>query len=290
MLHTVSNWLNECGRKASDAGRKDRALRLYRIASLIEPGWSVPWYNAGLVLKYQGRWTESLSMNQRAALLAPNDEAAWWNLAIAATALRNWPEAARAWKACGIEVLQDASGEVTTNPATACVRLNLSGSGEVVWGERIDPARFLVLNVPLPESKHRFKDVILNDGAQNGERESHGRKFPVFDELELWQKSEFSTFKVNITFSNESAEADLVELCRIAGIGVEDWGTIRMLCTACSRGTPGPHDCEGAQNAEKLFAFAARSASEIRSILDRWLAKVEDSSYDGILLALAADT
>jgi hypothetical protein len=290
MRHNIANWLNERGRTASDAGRKKLALRFYHVATFIEPSWSVPWYNAGLVLKYQGRWAESLWMNQRAALLDPSDEAAWWNLAIAATALRNWSEAARAWKACGIAVLQDAGGEVATDPATACVRLNPNSSGEVVWGERIDPVRFLVLNVPLPESKHRFKDVILNDGAQNGERESRGRKFPVFDELALWQKSDFSTFKANITIPNESSEVDLIELCRSAGMGVEDWGTIRMLCAECSRGNPGPHTCESSeQSAEKSFAFAARSETELRSILDSWAANIEDADYDDIALALAAD-
>lgn len=290
MRHKIANWFNERGRQASDKGRKTRALRLYRIACYFEPRWSVPWYNAGLVLKYQGRWEQSLSMNQRAALLDPTDEAAWWNLAIAATALRDWSEAARAWKACGIEVLQDANGEVTTSPSTACVRLNPNCDGEVVWGERIDPVRFLILNVPLPESKHRFKDVVLNDGAQNGERESYGRQFPVFDELEVWQKSEYSTFKTNVTIPNESAEMRLVELCRNASVGVEDWGTIRMLCAECSRGKPGPHSCESSdQSAEKAFTFAARSEEELRAILDTWAAKVADADYDEIALVLAAE-
>lgn len=286
MRHRIANWFNERGRKASDRGQNTLAFRLYRLASYVEPRWSVPWYNAGLLMKYQARWEESLFLNQRATLLDPNDEAAWWNLAIAATKVRDWNEAARAWKACGIEVVQDAGGEVTTSPATACVRLNPSCDGEVVWGERIDPARVLVLSVPLPESKHRFRDVVLNDGAPNGEREWNGKKFPVFDELEIWQKSEYFTFKTEVTIPNESAQLQLVELCRNANVGIEDWGTIRMLCAECSRGNPGPHNCESMdQSEQKSFAFGARSENELRSILDTWAERVEDAGYSDILLA-----
>jgi hypothetical protein len=82
-------------------------------------------------------------------------------LGIAATALHDWPEAA----------------------ATACVRLNPQSSGEVVWGERLDPARLVILNVPLPESRHRFRDIILNDGAENGTRAVGGIQVPVFAEF-----------------------------------------------------------------------------------------------------------
>jgi hypothetical protein len=53
-----------------------------------------------------------------------------------------------------------------TPPVTACVRLNPQSSGEVVCGERLDPARLLILSVPLPESRHRFYDIVLNDGQK----------------------------------------------------------------------------------------------------------------------------
>jgi len=99
-----------------------------------------------------------------------------------------------------------------TPAVTACVRLNPRSSGEVVWGERLDPARLLILNVPLPESRHRFRDIVLNDGAENGTRVVDGDQVPVFDELGVWRASEYSTLRVRL----------LVPLQWIAGIVIEN--------------------------------------------------------------------
>jgi hypothetical protein len=288
MPNVVANWLNERGRKVSDSGKKHQAALLYRLASYADPRWSVPWYNRGLDAKYLGYWQESLHCNQRAVSLDPSDEAGWWNLGIAATALHNWAEAARAWRACGIELLQDQNGEVMIPPATACVRLDPNGSGEVVWGERIDPARFLILSIPLPESKHRFRDIVLNDGASNGEREWNGSSVPVFDELQVWQQSPYSTFRVTLNVPDESAQYRLVEICKQRNSGVEDWGTIRMICVECSRGNPGPHDCKATDESARTFAFAAQSEGDLRSTLDSWVADVSDAGYEDIEMALAA--
>lgn len=75
-----------------------------------------------------------------------------------------------------------------------------------------------------------------------------------------------------------------------AAVGVEDWGTIRMLCAECSRGNPGPHSCESSdQSMEKAFAFAARSEEEVRSILDIWAREIADADYDESELVLAAE-
>ena len=130
-------------------------------------------YNLGLAAKYRGEWEESFARNRRAAELNSEDEASWWNLGIAATALRDWPEARRAWLACGVDLIQ-GEGEVEMAHCWGCVRLNPSGSGEVVWGKRIDPARIRIANVPLPESNRRYGDIILNDGAEEGTRTSRG--------------------------------------------------------------------------------------------------------------------
>lgn len=288
MPNVVANWLNERGRKVSDSGKKDQAALLYRLASYADPRWSVPWYNRGLDAKYLGCWQESLHYNQRAVSLDPSDKAGWWNLGIAATALHNWADAARAWRACGIELLQDQNGEVMIPPATACVRLDPNGSGEVVWGERIDPARFLILSIPLPESKHRFRDIVLNDGASNGEREWNGSSVPVFDELQVWQQSRYSTFRVTLNVPDESAQDRLVEICNQRNSGLEDWGTIRMICVECSSGNPGPHDCKATDGSARTFAFAAQSEGDLRSMLDSWVSGIGDAGYDDIEIALAA--
>lgn len=290
MPNFVANWLNERGRELSDRGKRAQAQKFYLWASYADPGWSIPWYNRGLQSKYLGKWEESLRCNQKAVLVDPSDQDAWWNLGIAATALRNWAEAARAWRSYGIELLQDANGEVTTPPATACVRLDPDGAGEVVWGERIDPSRIVIISVPLAESHHRFRDIVLNDDASNGTRDWNGKTFPVFHELEIWQRSQFSTFRVSMNMTSQSGEDRLLELCRERNIGVEDWGTIRIICAECSRGNPGPHDCKASdESSYKSFAFAALSEEDLRSLLDMWTSDVEDAGYDSIEVALAAE-
>src|SRR5262249_52029710 len=150
--------------------------------------------------------------------LGGDDEASWWNLGIAATALHDWNEARRAWKGCGIKI-ENGSGEVLMPKVTACVRLNPDSEGEVVWCSRLDPARAVILNVPLPESKHRFQDVVLNDGAQNGTRVRGEREIPVFDELEIWKPSSYSTFQAEMSVPNEDDENQLAELCEKRELG-----------------------------------------------------------------------
>ena len=74
------------------------------------------------------------------------------------------------------------------------IRLAERGGGEVVWSKRIDPARAVLANVPLPTSGHRCGDVVLHDGAANGYRLLRGKEVPVFDALACLQPSIFSTF------------------------------------------------------------------------------------------------
>ena len=286
MRRKIANWLNERGRSINDVGNKDRARRFHRFAAYVDPNWSVPWYNLGLVAKYASRWEDSLRFNQRAAALNPEDEAAWWNLGIAATALHNWPEARRAWQAFGIDI-PDGAGEVEMPVVTACVRLDPDRSGEVVWGHRIDPARIVLLNVPLPESGHRFHDIVLHDGAPNGHRTRDGAEYPVFDELSVWRCSDYSTFEVSLKIPSQAAEDRLTEFCRGRKIGIEDWSTIRMICAECSRGNPAPHDCkEHPDNARKPYALAAKSEDDLRMLLTEWVAETPGAEYGAVDLVL----
>ena len=156
MRRIVAELLNMLGARSIDKGKRARGRRFYRLASQIDPRWSTPWYNLALDHKNCREWEDSLRCNQRATELDPKNEAAWWNQGIAATALKRWPEARRAWNAYGI-ALEDGEGEVRMPGCTACVRLDPGGLGEVVWGIRIDPARTILLSVPLPESGAVFR-------------------------------------------------------------------------------------------------------------------------------------
>lgn len=243
-------------------------------------------YNLGLKAKYEGNWQESLVQNQRADKLRPGDEATLWNLGIAATALSEWEYARRAWRAYGINV-NEGPGEVLMPTVTACVRLDPKGVAEVVWGTRIDPARMRVLNVPLPESKRRYGDIVINDGAQEGTRMWKEREYPVLDELGIWKMSAYSTYEVELVLPNDTAADSLRDKCGENHLAVEDWGSIRMLCAACSRGNPGEHVCTNESTGRNRFGFAARSEYELREAL-QWWTEVEDGAVIGsITLAVS---
>jgi len=66
------------------AGDSASAERAYHAAAELSPEWSVPFYNLGLMYKYQHHWCESFEFNKRATTLDPDDEAGWWNFGIAA--------------------------------------------------------------------------------------------------------------------------------------------------------------------------------------------------------------
>jgi len=244
-------------------------------------------YNLGLEAKYRGEWELSLAHNQRAALLNSEDEATWWNLGIAATALSDWAEARRAWKNCGIEDLGDETGEILWKSCTACVRLDPNGLGEVVWGERIDPARIRVLNVPLASSGRLYGDILIHDGAAEGTRISEGNEFYVFNELGLWRRSAHSTYEVELVTPNAIALERLEQRCRENDMWVEDWGTVRSLCAACSRGNPGEHSCTSVETGESKFGFAAKSESGLRRMLKEWVEMEDGAKVNAVRLLVS---
>lgn len=260
-------------RHLNETGDLERAALAYGRATQIAPEWSVPWYNLGLVRKYQRQWAESLRCNLRATELDSEDEAAWWNAGIAATALGDWEAARLAWEAVGIK-LPPGEGEIRMRLGLTPIRLNPDGQGEVVWCERIDPARAIIRNVPLPESGHRYGDLLLHDGAPNGTRVYKGQEVPVFDALQLLQVSLNTTYQVRVRVGDEEDVLALAELAEQHGCGIEDWETIRRICAACSRGNPGPHETpdHATEPTIATLAIAARGDRELRALLDAWAA------------------
>jgi hypothetical protein len=170
------------------------------------------------------------------------------------------------------------------------VRLDPNSSGEVVWGTRIDPARIQILNVPLPNSNRRYRDIILNDGASAGTRKSGDQEYPVFNELDVWRQSMYSTFQSTLSMTDSNAEQRLSEMCNQRDIGFEDWGTIRILCTTCSQGSPASPQCpannanEGARN----YGFGATSRETLVEVLTAWAKETEGSSFSEPHLVLMA--
>lgn len=263
--------LHRQAQACSRAGDEDAALALYAKCVVLDPGYASAFYNIGLIHKYRGDWEQSFAFNARAYELSPGDEASRWNLAIAATALRRWSVARRAWRDNGLYV-PDGEGPITMELGRTPVRLHPEGSGEVVWAQRIDPVRARIISIPFPESGFRLDDVVLHDGAAVGARVVDGREYPVFNVLELFESSGLSTYVLELQASTPDQCASLEQLASDAGVIMEDWtGNVRSLCRQCSEGTP--HDTHGHSpeptwQVERSIGLAARERSQIDAFVE----------------------
>lgn len=263
--------LNEEGRRLADAGDAPGAAAAYNAAIAIAPTWSAPYYNLGLMYKYRREWELSLHYNRLAAELSPDDKASWWNLGIAASAVGDWPQARRAWEACGMKV-PVGNGAPDFNFGLTPVRLDPDGNGEVVWARRIDPARAEIANIPLPTSRFRWCDIVLTDGAVEGQRIVDGKTYPVFNVLQLLSASDYKTFVVELGTSNDAAIDALSAIASDAGAGFEYWGmSTRILCRECSLGLPDEHTGQDSTPAHPHMGLAVRNDAAVSPILERWM-------------------
>lgn len=277
-MRFIASKHNDHANQLKDEGHFDEAIGYYQKAIKADPNWSVPWYNLGLLHKYNLDWDEALLCNQKAVKLNPKDEGAWWNLGIAATALNDWAEARRAWRGFGVD-LPDGEGPIEMELGSTPIRLHFDDYSEVVWCRRIDPARAVIQNIPLPESEHRYGDLILQDGAPNGYRKLGNQEVPVFDELELLQASKFGTFVITLDNVTDAEMETLSKLFQEHDLASEDWSkSIRMLCKACSEGRPfdEEHQHEPIQLDNRRLGVAALSGDQLHSILQQWQASVPD--------------
>lgn len=270
-MKILANLANAKGNQLHQDGEYQQAIKQFEKAIKLAPNWAVPWYNLGLLYKHTKEWHLSLECNQHAVRLNANDEAAWWNLGIAATALGVWEEARRAWATYGVSIpLGD--GPIELDLGLTPIRLNPKTSAEVVWCDRIDPARALIRNIPFPASGHHYGDIVLHDGEPNGYRRLGETEVPVFDALALLEASPFATYEVVVEAVNKEDRDAFMSLADVHELPMEDWSTVRMLCHLCSTGRPHAHHESQKDNNGPLgrYGIAARDDSEVTNLLEAW--------------------
>ena len=275
--------LHIAGVECSETGNEDGAIENYQKALGLDPKRGDTLYNLGLIYKYRGAWRESFDFNRRAREFQPSDEATLWNLAIAATALRDWATAREVWRALKV-ITEDGEGPINRNMGQTPVRVNAEDLEdrpiEVVWSERLCPVRSRLVNIPTGATGFRYGDIVLHDGAAVGYRlNSYGKERPVFNVLELFEPSRFSTYEASIEVGNAADVEALEHLCGEASIPVEDWtANMEHLCKACSEGRPHEgHDQELKEAVswapKRQVGFAAVDRESLDAILREWAAK-----------------
>jgi hypothetical protein len=270
----------------------------FLAALVIDEQDAVTNYDLALLYKYQSRWAESLRYNRRAATLNPEDEAAWWNLGIAATAISDWETAAKAWAFFGITMPLDVAVNASPDLKLGLipVRITQDEQVEVLWANRLDPARAQIVSVPMPDCGVRYHDIVLIDGAPRGTRELNGNPVPVFDWLEFWQRSNYSTYVIEAFLPIAMAVNTFNSLLAESGLVLEDWANnVRTLCKACSEGTPHEHHDQAAAVAEtewqpeREFGVAALNDQALADVLDAWQAAHPELEIIEVYNALDAD-
>ena len=215
--------LDELFEKARATSDEDEAIAIYNEILVQKEDWSSVHYNLGLIYKYRRDWEKSYKHNTRAVELDPESEANQWNLGIAATMLGEWKVARECWNVFGLNyevVNKDTAYEKKIGSCS--IRIDPNGKAETVWAKRICPARAVIESIPLPESEHNYKDIVLNDGAANGHRMSDGVKYPVLDEIQHLTVSEYRTYSIKCKSLNDEHYEDLARRCREADIEIEN--------------------------------------------------------------------
>lgn len=102
----------------------------------------------------------------------------------------------------------------------------------------------------------------------------------MFNVLELFEASRFSTYEAAIECDSAEGLMELERVCEGAGIEIEDWtANMRNLCKACSEGRPHEgHDEElggaAAWAPKRRVGFAALSVESLNGVLEEWAVKL----------------
>ena len=258
----------------------------------VAPASFHAWFEAGLHAKARREWDRCQAWNSKALELFGEREAqefgganpAAWNLGIAATALGDWDTARAAWTAYGIGGLEDGTGRIDGSFGMAPIRLNpdrpsLSlevpaayGDTEVVWCWRRSPAHAVVASVPLPESGHRFRDVLLHDGEPKGTRRNGDREVSVFDEIVRLSESGLPTWQAQVSGPSTAEIETVGDFFGHKGLGADNWSGMNILCSDCSHGSPdADHHHEKPADGTVILGLAGHEG-DVAQCLEEWTA------------------
>ena len=275
-LHQPDPHAEQVFREAEAYQRKGdvyTAVKLFKKAIRLAPGWARPYVQLGSLYKDRADWKTCLHYTNKGLLIDGEEKQAWTNLGLAATALKKWKTARQAWNRLGYE-FKETDQSTDFDLGTVALYLNPRTRPEVVWAHRLDPARATVQSIPQPGSGHRYHDTVLFDPASEGTQVVGARRWPAYRALQVLKTSPFKTFSVEIVEASLPQMDVLAQLCGQEGMGFDNWSaTTHLYLPPTFRENPEfhvhplPREAT-AQNA--LIGLAAKSQRSLQRVLRNW--------------------
>ncbi len=264
--------IEELFRKAEDYHRRGdiyNAIKLCKRIIRQVPEWHSPHAMLGNIYKYQQDWKATLHYNKKAAAIDASDQTAWWNIGIAATALKKPRLAKSVWSKFGFE------DEKWKQKSVRCARITLGKQFDIVWVNPLDPARGVIQSIPLPATGRRFRDIVLLDGEVSGYNIAKEKKYPVYEELGVYKRSNYHTFSCQIQTQHINDFRYLEKLCRKANLGFENWSNVaRVFANRPENKLPEYYGTEMMHSSvpmqEMHVAIAAPALAEVEEVLHSW--------------------
>lgn len=279
----TKDWTVAANRGSDLLDARDHLAALEAYEEAVRDGgdtWAL-WADLAIAAKHARHFSRAYEAARRAVEKgAPEGDGVHWNLGIAATAVGAWEDARRGWKACGIPV-PSGHGEILLDFGLTPIRLP-GDEGEIVWGQRICPARVVLCSIPITASGRRHGDVLLHDGEPRGKRFDHEhQERSVFDMLDVLVRSKALTYMAKVTAPDAETFALLRAGLAQRGHVTEDWtGKLAAHCPHCAAGQDHVH--EGRWTKKRNLGIAAER--DPGPALDAWLEGAADGRSISALL------
>lgn len=251
------------------------AIKLFKKIIRIDPLWELPYTQLSQIYHELQDWKATLHYSEQAVLRSSNPQQELWHCqGIAATALKRWQLARKAWNQLGYE-FRDSNQELRLDMGAACLRLDFYQHYQaIVWAKLRDPARAEIMSIPPPASGYCFRDVVLIDSHACGLRIVRKKRVPVYRALQVLKQGHFHTFEVWL-MNTDLQEIDLLaSLCQQADIGFDNWSAgSRQMIGRARRSNPeyyGQPGMSGNANDPKQVALAALREDDVLEVMHQW--------------------
>ena len=154
------------------------------------------------------------------------------------------------------------------------VCLNSDTAPEIVWADRIDPARARIVSVPTAGSGYHYRDLILIDAEVSGYRVMQGQRHKVYNQLQVLRRSRYQTWTVRLSAVSVSDVNVLDGLCLGEELGFDNWSNMVSSTVRKNANQLPEYYNEGLEldqtSDEVIVSIAAMEEEAVLNILSEW--------------------